>query len=188
MAINIKVSQPEREVIRITVDEHDKPDSSVKMDLKARRTLDGNVLIFDHKDIDIVLMPESGKIVTFAKDILGEDVYHAQDRLFSYLFKKGIVDMDSIQGGNVYSSMEAKILESKEYNSTQVALFGIGKFLEEEKPYLEFEKAFERAEEERLSEPGPEDSTEFDPERHDTQKGSMRPSMKPYGIASIYRV
>jgi hypothetical protein len=87
MAINIKVSQPKREVIRITVDEHDKPDASIKMDLKARRTLDGNVLIFDHKDIDIVLMPEKKKIVTFAKNILGDDVYEAQNRLFSYLFK-----------------------------------------------------------------------------------------------------
>lgn len=188
MAINIKISQPKREVIRITVDEHDKPDASVKMDLNARRTLDGNVLIFDHKDIDIVLMPSDKKIVTFAKNILGDDVYEAQNRLFSYLFKKGIVAMDSIQGGNVYSSMEAKILESTTYNTTQVALFGIGKFLEEEKPYLEFEKAFEKAEEERLSEPGPEDSSEFDEERHDAQKGSMRPGAKPYGIASVYRV
>jgi len=189
MAINIKISQPKREVIRITVDEHEKPDASIKMDLKARRTLDGNVLIFDHKDIDIVLMPSSKKIVTFAKDVLGDDVYEAQNRLFSYLFKKGIVSQDSIQGGNVYSSMEAKILESKKYNTTQVALFGIGKFLEEEKPYLEFEKAFEKAEEERLAEPGPEDSSEFDPERHDAQKGSLRPGTNaPYGISSIYRI
>jgi hypothetical protein len=188
MAINIKVSQPKREVIRITVDEHDKPDASIKMDLKARRTLDGNVLIFDHKDIDIVLMPEKKKIVTFAKNILGDDVYEAQNRLFSYLFKKGIVSMDSVQGGNVYSSMEAKILESKDHNATQVALFSIGKFIESEKPYIEFEKAFEKAEEERLSDPGPEESTEFDADRHDSQKGSLRPGMKPYGIASVYRI
>jgi len=188
MAINIKISQPKREVIRITVDEHDKPDASMKMDLNARRTLDGNVLIFDHRDIDIVLMPSDRKIVTFAKNVLGDDVYEAQDRLFSYLFKKGIVAMESVQGGNVYSSMEAKILESTDHNSTQIALFGIGKFLEEEKPYLEFEKAFEKAEEERLAEPSPEDSSEFDEERHDSQKGSMRPGAKPYGIASVYRV
>ena len=96
--------------------------------------------------------------------------------------------MDSVQGGNVYSSMEAKILESSDYNSTQIALFGIGKFLEEERPYIEFEKAFEKAEEERLAEPGPEDSSEFDEERHDAQKGSLRPGAKPYGIASVYRV
>jgi hypothetical protein len=163
MAINIKVSQPKREVIRITVDEHDKPDASIKMDLKARRTLDGNVLIFDHKDIDIVLMPEKKKIVTFAKNILGDDVYEAQNRLFSYLF-------------------------NKDHNATQVALFSIGKFIESEKPYIEFEKAFEKAEEERLSDPGPEESTEFDADRHDSQKGSLRPGMKPYGIASVYRI
>ena len=36
--------------------------------LKAKRTLDGNILIVDHEDIDIVLMPESLKCVAFAKE------------------------------------------------------------------------------------------------------------------------
>ena len=45
-----------------------------------------------------------------------------------------------------------------------------------------------KEEEERLAEPGPEDSSEFDEERHDAQKGSLRPGAKPYGIASVYRV
>jgi len=189
MAIKVTVSQPEHEKIRVTVHEVDKPlETKLSLDLKARRTLEGNVLIFDHKDIDIVLVPAKRKVIAFAKDILGDHVYEAQDRLFKYLFRKGIIDMESIQGGNVYASMEAKISESKDYNDTQIALFSIGKFIEEEKPYLEFEKAFDKAEEKRLADPGPEDSTELDAERHGVQKGSMRPGNKPYGIANIYRL
>ena len=188
MAIKVTVSEPGQEKIRVTVQEEEKLETQVSLDLKARRTLDGNVLIFDHKDIDIVLMPKKRKVVAFAKKVLGDHVYEAQDRLFRYLFRKGIIEVDSVQGGNIYSSMEAKIAESKDYNDAQMALFTIGKFIETEKPYIEFEKAFEKAEEERLADPGPEDSTEFDPERHAQQKGSIRPGNKPYGIANIYRI
>ena len=43
----------------------------IKMDprvnLKARKTLDGNILILDHEDIDIVLVSGKNKCVTFPK-------------------------------------------------------------------------------------------------------------------------
>lgn len=188
MTIKINISQPEQEKIRVTVREREDAKTDVSLDLKARKTLDGNVLIFDHRDIDIVLVPKKRKIVTFAKEIFGDQVYEAQDRFFRFLFKKGVIETDSIQGGNIYSSMEAKIAESKDYNDTQIALLAIGKFIEKEKPYLEFEKAFDKAEEDRLADPGPEDSTEFDAERHNSEKGSIRPGIKPYGIANIYRI
>jgi hypothetical protein len=188
MAITIKVGNQQKD--QEALPEQEKPKALVTtIKLNARRTLDGNVMIFDHKDIDIVLMPEKRKIVAFAKQIFGDEVYNAQDRLFAFLRKKGVIEHDSIQGGNIYSSMEAKIAESKDHNSTQVALFSISKFMEKERPYFEFEKAFDDQEERRLAEPGPEDSTEYDPERyHSTEKGSIKPGMKPYGIASIYRL
>ena len=67
-------------------------------------------MIYDHKDIDIVLMQEKKKIVAFAKDMLTDTVYGAESRLFEYLRKNGIIAYDSIQGGNIYGSMEAKII------------------------------------------------------------------------------
>ena len=76
--------------------------------LNARESLDGNVMIFDHKDIDIVIMSENKKVLTLAKQQFSDQVYEAQDRLFSYLAKKGILELGSIQGGNVYGSMEGK--------------------------------------------------------------------------------
>ena len=52
--------------IRFTVKEA--PDSTTTFTLNARRALDNSVMIFDHKEIDIVLMPNKNKVVAFAKD------------------------------------------------------------------------------------------------------------------------
>jgi len=135
------------------------------------------------------LMPKEKKIVAMAKDVFGPQVYEAQDRLFKFLTRKGVIRIDSVQGGNIYSSMEAMVAESIDYNETQIALFSIGKFIEKETPFMEYETAFEKKEEERLSAPGKEESTDFDPERfHNQEKGSIRPGVKPFGIANIYRL
>ena len=61
----------------------------IKMDpriqLKARKTLEGNILILDHEDIDIVLVKEKKKCVTFPKNNLSDRVYDSQDRVFKFL-------------------------------------------------------------------------------------------------------
>jgi len=168
-------------------EKEDKP-TQASISLEARKTLDDNIIIFDHKDIDIVLMPAKNKIVAFPKEILSEYVYLTQDRLFKYLFTKGIVDQSSIQGGEVFMSMEAKLPETDKYNVPQLALFTIGKFIEEERPLFEYERELEKEEERRLTEPGPEDSTEFDPARHAAEKGTMKKDLSPYGISAIYRM
>tara|TARA_R100000152_G_C6741455_1_gene165241 strand:- start:55 stop:645 length:591 start_codon:yes stop_codon:yes gene_type:complete len=196
MPVTIKINKPEeaKEQKKLTIKIGDIPKADPtpvqeSILLKARRTLDGNVMIFDHKDIDIVLMPGKKKVVAFAKETFGDHVYSAQDRLFKFLIDKGVVDFMSVQGGNIYASMEATMLESKDYNSVQMTLFTIGKFIEDEKPYFEFEKAYDAEFEERLLEPSPEESTDFDPEKyHDENKGSIRPGVRPFGIANIYRL
>lgn len=154
--------------------------------LNARKTLDGNIAIFDHRDIDIVLMPKKKKIVAFAKESFGDHVYSAIDGLFKYLSKKGVVAPETIQGGNIYSSIEGKIADSEEFNVVQVALFSIAKYIEQERPYFDYQDYLEDKEEERLTEPDEENSTEFDPERHETEKGTLRPGIRPYGISSVY--
>lgn len=208
MPINLNISKPDEKdtagtislnvgapvekkpgAISINIGEEVKDTTQTTLKMQVRRTLDGNVLIFDHKDIDIVLMPNDKKIIAMAKDMFGPQVYEAQDRLFKFLTRKGVIKMDSVQGGNIYSSMEAKIAESKDYNDTQIALFTVGKFIENERPYMEYETAFERREEERLAAPDEQESTDFDPERfHRSEKGSIRPGVKPFGISNIYRL
>jgi hypothetical protein len=186
--MKIKLGPTPEKPIKISIGE-DKKDESIKVFLNAKRTLDGNLIIFDHNDIDIVVMPAKNKVVAFAKDIMGDQVYEAQDRLFSFLSKKGVISFDSIQAGNVFYSMEGLIPESKDYNEIQNVIFSVNKFIEKERPYYEFEKAFDYAEEARLSRPGPEESTELDPDKyHSVEKGSIKPGTRPYGLANIYRL
>ena len=74
MTINISMNLPDNK--------EEKKDMSEEVGIKlnVRKSIDGNVMIFDHKDIDIVLMPTKKKILAFAKDRLSEEVYEAQDR------------------------------------------------------------------------------------------------------------
>ncbi len=146
-------------------------------------------MIFDHEDLDIAVVPAENKIVAFPKENFNDYVYSAQERLFKYLGKRGIIDPNSIQGGSVFMSMEALMPQTEEHNLVQMALLNLYKFIEDERPSFLSRKAYEEEEERRLTDPGPEDSTEFDPKKyHDTQKGSLRAAMRPYGIGSIYRI
>ena len=41
-------------------------------EMNVRKALNGDLLVFDHADIDIVLMVEKKKIVAFPKDLMSE--------------------------------------------------------------------------------------------------------------------
>lgn len=167
------------------------PEKQIQLEisLNVRKTLNGDLMIFDHEDIDIAILPVENKIVAFPKENFNDYVYSTQERLFKFLGKRGIIDLNSIQGGNVFMSMEAVIPQTEEHNIVQMSLLNLYKFIEEERPSFLTRKAYEEEEERRLTDPGPEDSTEFDPKKyHDGQKGSLRPAMRPYGIGSIYRI
>ena len=66
-----------------TEEEEQKPQAS--LDLIVRKTADGNIMIMDHTDIDVIVMPAKNKVLVVAKDHLTEDVYDSQDRLFKFI-------------------------------------------------------------------------------------------------------
>jgi hypothetical protein len=142
-------------------------------ELNIREALDGNLMIYDHKDIDIVLMQEQKKIVAFAKDMLTDNVYGAESRLFEFLRKKGIVAYDSIQGGNIYGSMEAKILDSKKFNSIKAALLNIAEWFKEEKPMMDYMEAHDDLMDDATLDPDDEHATELGEVPHEEEKGSI---------------
>jgi hypothetical protein len=191
MTINIKVfkNKKQPDALRIKVDTSRGSKMVEVLDLQARRNLKGDVMIFDHNDIDIVVTKDS-RIIAFAKDMFGEAIYETQNRLFKYLFEKGIIEYKSLQGGAFYASVEATILESKDYKPIPHALYVIAKFMKKERPQIDFEVNFEKEQENRLSEPLPGEYTEFDPAKyHDDKKGSIQPGHMPFGIsaATTYR-
>ena len=142
-------------------------------ELTARENLSGDLMIYDHKDIDIVLMQEKKKIVAFAKDMLTDNVYGAESRLFEFLRKKGIVAYDSIQGGNIYGSMEAQILDSKKYDSVKSALLNIAEWFKEEKPLTDSLEDHDEMMDDALLNPDDEHATELGEVPHEEEKGSI---------------
>tara|TARA_R100000008_G_C3558673_1_gene154706 strand:+ start:574 stop:1137 length:564 start_codon:yes stop_codon:yes gene_type:complete len=148
-----------------------------KLDL--RKTLGGDYVIYDHKEIDIVVMPKIKKIVAFVKDSISDLTYDTQARFFDYLSKKGVVSRDSIQAGNVYASIQAKLETpaSEAVDPVQVAIFAIAKFIEEEKPKYEYLDHMEDEEEKWLTEPTDEEATDLGDVPHAREKGSIRPGI-----------
>ena len=62
--------------IQITFTPEGEQDSEkVVLSLNIRKTLDGNIIVRDHSDIDIVIIPSKKKIVTFPKDTATEETY-----------------------------------------------------------------------------------------------------------------
>jgi hypothetical protein len=147
--------------------------ASLKM--KARRAMNGDIMVFDHADIDIVLSPTTSKIVAFSKEVMSDMVYGAQDRLFSFLSKKGIVDRMTIQAGNVYGSMEGTILSGVDRDSFRMALINVSKWIDEERPYFEFIEKYEDIQVDRFTDPDQEESTDLGEVPHETTKGNLRP-------------
>ena len=159
-----------------------------RIDLKARRTLRGDLMVLDHEDIDIVLMMEKGKCITFPKDSLSEKVYAAQDRMFHFLARKGVIDHSSVQGGNVFGSLEAEILDSAlpGVDSNQAFLYALHEYLNGEKPYFKSADEYDDERLDALLRPSDSDSTELGDVPQSDRKGSLDQRVGPYGFQYNY--
>ena len=67
-----------------------------QISLEVRKTLDGKIMIMDHRDIDIVIDTENKKIVAFPKNEMSDEVYQTQDKYFDFLAKSGVVELSLI--------------------------------------------------------------------------------------------
>ena len=130
--IKIQIGTPTPEAPQATVE------------LQARRALDGSLLIMDHQKIDIAVVPSSMKVTTFPKTTATEDVYEFQNRLLEMLADKGIIDRASIQGGNVFRSLEGKVFENEEVNPLQAATYVIAEFIEIEAEHEKVADQYEK--------------------------------------------
>jgi len=184
MAINIKIDTSTQE----TAAPEAPPQATAHRNI--RKMLDGTLIMFDHPEIDIAIIPHKNKIVAFAKDEMGDHVYATQSRLFDFLCKKGVTELGSIQGGNIYGSLEATLPESDHADPIQVAVFIVGKFVDEELPYFDRVKQYEKDSEEALLEPDDENSTEHGEVPHQPKKGTNHRwpgANAAYGLTGMYR-
>jgi hypothetical protein len=100
--------------------------------IKDLDPIDGNIIISDHPEIDILILPAQKKVVTLAKEELDDEVYETQQRFFRFLVTRGVVIYDSVQAGNLFMSLEAKIPDAKEGDKIQYLLYSISEFMEKD--------------------------------------------------------
>lgn len=156
-----------------------------KYDLQIRETLDGRLFIMDHPDIDIVVIPEKSKIITFPKDEMREEVYGSQDIFFEYLVKRGLILPESVQGGSVYFSIEGLIPESKNnINPLDLTLANIAEFLSQEKSYFKAEEDYKKIMDKRLYSPEEDESTALGDVSHSEYKGAIPRGGRPFNFGN----
>ena len=148
---------------------------STKDKMNFSKAINGDIMIFAHKDIDIMILKEQKKIVAFAKDMLTDDVYGAESRLFNFLRKEGIVAYDTIQGGNIYGSMEAQMLtaEKKITQPLVLAAHIVNEWIKTEKPMMDYMEAHDDMMDDALLNPDEEHATELGEVPHEVEKGSI---------------
>lgn len=177
--ISVKVGEPE---VPSTNSKEKKHTPSLSMIL--RKTMSGEYAIFDHFDMDILVSPEKKQVLAFPKNEMSDDVYAAQDRMFSFLGRKGAIMRETVQSGSVYGSMQANFSDSKD-EIVEAVIYVIGKFLEEDRPYYVHEDALEDAIVHSITEPSDENSTELGEVPHEKSKGTVE---KFPAVKSYYRV
>lgn len=156
------------------------------VELNARKALDGSLLIMDHQKIDIAVMPEQMKVITFPKTTATEDVYDYQNKLLEMLADKGLVDRSSIQGGNIFRSLEGALFENEQVNSLQGAVYIIAEFLEHEAKHEKIADRYEKELEDMYTRPTDRDSTEYGEVPQYAEKGSMRPGYYYFPLRNRY--
>jgi hypothetical protein len=176
----------------MSIDVTVKPAIAAVVELKARKSLDGDIMIFDHPEIDIIVSSKKNKVLALSKEQYGDHVYATQSRFFEFLSKKGIIDTATIRGGNVYGSLEGVLLESldpEQSDPVQSAIYSIAKFFHEEAPYYQSVQRYEMEIEQELLEPDDEDTTELGKVPHEKRKGNNTDYAghnAAYGLYGIY--
>jgi len=182
MAITVKIGAAAEEEEAPEVQEA--PSVPITFKMNMRRSMDNNIMIYDHPDVDIVLSMRDKKIVVFPKEVINDIVYDIQDRFFRFMRKKGIINPETIRAGNVYGSMEGVFIgvEDQE-NFLPLVVMNISKFIEEERPYFEYIEKYKQMEDDEMLDPDAADSTELGEVPQAAQKGGIRPG---YGRVSPY--
>lgn len=160
--------------------------AQARVKLNARKTLENNLLILDHDMIDIVLLPENSKVLAFPKNQSIEDAYSVQNRFFEFLADKGVVERSTIQGGNVFNSLEGTIPTSDTVNPLQAAVYVISEFIADEADVKKTAEEYEKNLEDYFLKPTDRDSTELGEVPQEAEKGAMVPGY--YYIPLRYRM
>ena len=164
----------------------------VTLEMDIRKSLSGDLMIFDHGDIDIVLSAQQNKVIAFPKEVISDYVYGAQNRLFTFLRKRGVVIPETIQAGSFYGSFEATMETpaDEDVSAAKLTLVNISNFITEERPYFESTEAIISMTDDEFIDPDKEDSTELGEVPQVVDQGSLRKGFvrDPYAMNYLYTI
>tara|TARA_R110000796_G_scaffold4338_4_gene16827 strand:+ start:5345 stop:5890 length:546 start_codon:yes stop_codon:yes gene_type:complete len=151
MPLTIKIGTPPREI-------------QATIELKMRKTLDGNILIADHPKMDIMIVPSSAAVVAIPKPHAGDNVYEHQRELMQSLFEGGAVIYDSVQSSANFGVLEAAFAAEpadSDVDPIQVVLYEIERFIKRTSNDDLRAETYDKNIEDRFTDPSDEDSTEL---------------------------
>ena len=129
--------------------------------LRISQTLAGNLLINDHKYLDIVIVPKEGRIVTMPKPYAEKDVYDYQKDLMYSLFKNGILESPNPQGGSFIGIVEATYPTKADVDPLQSALLVIEEYIKETAAQDATAEEYDENIEDNFSDPPDDETTPY---------------------------
>ena len=153
--------------------------------LQITKTLDGNLIINDHKYLDIIIVPSESKIVTIPKPNVERDVFDYQRDLMYDLYKAGVTDAIAPRGGAVYGMVEAAYPSEGEVDNLQAILYGISQYLKRTADSEQTAEEYDENIEDRFTDPNAKDSTAYGeiPPFQDTPEGRANSADPTYTFA-----
>ena len=143
--------------------------------LKITKTLDGNLLIADHKYMDIVVLPASNRVLCMPKEVVEKDVYEYQKAFMNSLFRGGITNARIPQGGLQFGVMETTYPAESDVDTLQAVLYQISEFIMRDQADNYVSREYDQHIEDRFVDPTEQDSTAYGeiPPYQDTPAGQQ---------------
>jgi hypothetical protein len=147
-----------------------------KLRLKAKKVINGDIVILDHPDIDVLISTDENRVVTYPKKEYADHVYAVQSRLFDYLTMKGACKHGSVKAANIFGSLQGTLLADKinqpAVDPVQIAIYLVTKFLKNELHFGDIVDDYQESYEEELSNPPDDETTELGKVPHEPRKGT----------------
>jgi hypothetical protein len=155
--------------------------------IAVKKSLNGELMFLSHPHINVIVKPEKNKVLTFAKEgKYSDESYAAMKRLLTYLGNEGLIPFASVQGGNIYASLEGTLEEPMDERSLlQLVTFHIGEWLNSESSEV-YDDYYAEEVEEFYLDPTAEDSTELGEVPQEAHKGVLPDN--PIATPLIYRI
>lgn len=142
-----------------TTEEKKAPQATIG--LKISKTLDGNLLINDHKYLDIIIVPSEGRIVTLPKPYAEKDVYDYQKDLMYNLFKNGVMNASAPEGGPFVGMVETTYPLQGDVDPLQATLLIISEYIKKTTHDELIADEYDENIEDNFTDPPPEETTEY---------------------------